>query len=247
MIRGLSLSAALSVAIGAFIAPASAQNTTAVTAEAMSDEVRRGLSWSGGRAAAAGDVQISLGPIDASARAVTTRASRRHGGADGVVDLALGTGWDLGAFRLRAEAIGHVFAGARGRMDYVEVGASASYGIGPLYSTLGIAVAPSQRAIGGSNVHIYANASAGVPGTPFTILAGLGHSSGNARDGTRAQRLRPGGDYLNWRLGLERRGERLTLGIDYIGTNVSRRDSFGEFADPRHAGDKLVGRAQVTF
>ncbi len=247
MIRALLLSAAFGLATCGFVTPAAAQITTSVTAEAMSDEIRRGLSWSGGRAAAGGDVQVSLGPIDASARAVTTRSSRRHGGADGVVDLALGTGWDLGAFRVRGEAVGHLFSGARGRLDYVEVGASASYGIGPLYSTIGISFAPSQRAIGSNNFHVYANANAGMPGTPFTILAGVGHSSGKVSDAVRAQRLRPGGDYLNWRLGIEHRSERLTVGVDYTGTNVSHADSFGEFADPKHAGDKLVGRAQITF
>ncbi len=246
MIWRLKLAGVLSAACG-FVTPALAQDTRSATVEAMSEEERRGLSWSEGRAAVAGDVRASLGQLDASARAVTLRDSVRHDGADGVVDLALGTGWDLGAVRVRANATGHLFAGARSQMDYVEAGVSASYGYGPLYATLGVVGAPSQTAIGGSNVYVYANANAGIPGTPFTVLAELGHSSGTVRDPVRAERLRPGGSYSNWRLGLEHRRDRLTIGIDYIGTDIARDVNAGRFADHRNASDRLIGRVQLSF
>jgi uncharacterized protein (TIGR02001 family) len=240
----LSLAAAAAV-------PAAAQDVPSAgvtaTAEVTSDEVRHGLSWSGGRAAIAGGLRGSLGALDGSVRAVTLRESPRHAGAAAVVDLRAGTGWDLGAIRLDATATGHLFAGARGRMDYVELGATAGYGYGPLYAALGVAVAPSQDAIGGSNVHLRADASAGIPGTPFTVLAGLGHSSGSVTDPLRAERLRPGGSYLDWRFGVEHRRDRLTFGIDYLGTDVAQADALGRFADARHASDRLVGRAQLSF
>jgi hypothetical protein len=233
----------------AAVTPAVAQDvpSAGVTAiaEVTSDEVRRGLSWSGGRAAVAGALRGSLGAVDASVRAVTLRDSPRRHGA--VVDLTAGTGWDLGAIRLDASAIAHLFAGARERMDYVELGATAGYGYGPVYATLGVAVAPSQEAIGGSNVHLRADANAGIPGTPFTLLAGLGHSSGGVADPLRAQRLRPGGSYLDWRLGVEHRRDRLTFGIDYLGSDVAPAGATGRFADAAHAGDRLVGRAQLSF
>ena len=247
MIANLTRAGMLGVAGWALVTPAVAQNARSASVEVMTDEVRRGLSWTEGRAAAAGDVRVSLGPIDASARAVTTRGSARHDGADAVVDLVVGTGWDLGAVRIRTDAIGHAFAGARGRMDYVEGAVSASYAYGPLYATVGVIGAPSQRAIGGSNVYVYANANAGIPGTPLTMLAEVGHSSGSVRDPSRVQRLRPGGSYTNWRLGLEHRRDRLTIGVDYIGTDVSRTATASRFADQRNAGDRIVGRVQVSF
>ncbi len=228
-------------------APAVAQRTPSITVEAGSDEARRGLSWSGGRAAVSGDVQASIGPIDGSVRVVTLRDSARHAGADAVIDLALSTGWDLGAVRVRVEGMSHLFAGARGQMDYHEIGASAGYGIGPLYATVGTTIAPSQRAIGGSNVYVYAAANAGIPGTPFTVLTRIGRSSGSVDDPDRARRLRPGGTYVDWRLGIERRRGALTLGVDYIGTDIDRRGPSSRFADLRHSGDRLVGRAQFTF
>jgi len=217
------------------------------TAEVTSDEVRRGLSWSGGRAALAGELRGTVGTIDGTARVVTLRDSPRHAGAGAVVDLTVGTGWDIGAIRLTASTTSHLFAGARGRMDYVELGAAAGYGYGPVYATLGVTVAPSQDAIGGSNVHIHGEANAGIPGTPFTVLAGLGHSSGSVDDPLRARRLRPGGSYMDWRLGVEHRRDRLTFGIDYLGTDIARTGVPGPFADTRHAGDRLVGRAQIAF
>ena len=247
MIRRIQLAGVLGVASCGLVTPAFAQDTPAITLEAMSEEERRGLSWTEGRAALGADLRVSRGRLDASARTVTLRNSVRHGGADAVVDLSVGTGWDLGAVQIRTDATGHAFAGARGRMDYVEAGVSASYAYGPLYATIGVIGAPSQRAIGGSNVHIYANANAGIPGTPFTVLAELGHSSGSVTDPVRAERLRPGGSYSNWRLGLEHRRDRLTIGADYIGTDIARTGTAGSFADRRNASDRIIGRVQVSF
>lgn len=228
-------------------APAHAQLSTNAGVEATSDENRRGISWSQGRASLSGDATVSGFGLDFSARVAALRGSDRHGGADAVADLTLGSGWDVGAVRLRAQASAHLFGGARADMDYAELGGSASYTYGPAYLTAGAIWAPEQRAIGGSNLYLYANASAGIPGTPLTAIAGLGHSSGTADDPVRAQRLRPGGDYTDWRLGAEYRRERLTLGVDYIGTDVTRADAFGPFADAGHASDRLVGRVRLDF
>jgi hypothetical protein len=232
------------------LAPAALAQTAPPTAgptigiEATTDERRRGLGWSGGRASASADALLTIGPVDASARIAATRGAARHGGADAVIDLGVGTGWDVGALRLRATAIGHLFTGARGGMDYVEATGSASYALGPLQVAGGAAFAPSQDAIGGSNLHLFADADAGIPGTPFTLVAGIGHSSGHVDDPVRAQRLRPGGDYTNWRLGVEHRQGPLTLALDYTGTDVARADTFGPFADARHAGDRILGRVR---
>ena len=247
MIRRYPWAGVAATALCSLSAQAVAQDSRSAGVEVASEEERRGLSWSEGRAVLAADAALSLGRIDASARLVTTRDSDRHAGADAVVDLNIGTGWDIGAIRLSAGATGHLFAGARQGMDYVEARAAAGYGYGPLYATIGVVAAPSQRAIGGSNVYTYASANAGIPGTPFTVLTELGHSSGSIDDAIRAQRLRPGGSYTNWRLGVEHRRGPLTLGVDYIGTDIARDAAIGPFADARHATDRLVGRARFIF
>lgn len=247
MIRRIRMAGVLGAASCGLITSAFAQDARPATLELMSEEERRGLSWSEGRAALAGDLRVSRGRLDASARTITLRNSVRHSGADAVVDLSVGTGWDLGAVRIHTDATGHAFVGARGRMDYVEAGASASYAYGPLYATLGVIGAPSQRAIGGSNVHAYATANVGIPGTPLTMLAEIGHSSGSVSDPVRAERLRPGGSYTNWRLGLEHRRNRLTIGVEYVGTDVSRTATASRFADRSNAGDRILGRVRVLF
>ncbi len=242
MIAGAAIAAASALLASA--RPARAQTGLSAGVEAATDEARRGISWSENRAALSADAAAGFGPVDASARVVTLRGSSRHGDADTVADIALGTGWDLGAIRVRAGGTAHLFSGARGKMDYGEVGASAGFTFGPLQVTGGADYAPSQDAIGGDNLFVYAAANAGVPGTPFTVVADIGRSSGDADDPVRAQRLRPGGNYSNWRLGVEHRTGPLTLAIDYVGTDIDRRDAFGPFADARHAGDRIIGRVR---
>jgi hypothetical protein len=222
--------------------PAAAQTSPLAGAELSNDEVRRGLSWSEGRAALSADALVVLGPVKASARAVTTRSSVRHDGADTGIDVALATGWNLGFIEMRTAATGHLFTGARDAMDYAEVGASASYNYGPAQLTAGAEFAPSQDTIGGSNLYLYFNVNAGIPGTPITLLAALGHSSGSTTDPVRVQRLRPDGSYTNWRLGAEHRRGPLTLAVDYIGTDIGHAVFAGPYADLAHAGDRIVGR-----
>ncbi|HEX8382089.1 MAG TPA: TorF family putative porin [Sphingomonas sp.] len=231
----------------AVVTPVLAQSSMAAGVEAASEEARRGLSWSRGRAVGSADVAVRSGPVDASARLVTLRGSTRHGNADAVADVAIGAEWDLGAMRLRPAATVHLFTGARGKMDYFELGTSGSFTYGPVQLIGGVTFAPPQDAIGGSNLFIHASANAGIPGTPLTVIADLGHSSGSVDDPLRSQRLRPGGAYANWRIGVERRRGPLTLAVDYIGTDVSRTDTEVPFADARHAGDRIIGRARLEL
>jgi len=190
----------ISLAAALLVAPTSATaQSISGAVEATNDEVRRGLSWSQGRASASADATATIGPVDASVRVAALRGSSRHADADAVADLSLATGWDLGAVRVRATAVGHLFTGADRSMDYVELGGAATYTLGPVRASAGALYAPSQRAIGGSNLYLYAGADAGIPGTPLTAIVQLGRSSGDVDDPVRAQRLRPGGRYMDWR------------------------------------------------
>ena len=47
----------------AVVAPAAAQDQLSIGIEVATDEVRRGLSWAEGRAAASADAFATLGPI----------------------------------------------------------------------------------------------------------------------------------------------------------------------------------------
>ncbi|KQN25186.1 hypothetical protein ASE86_02700 [Sphingomonas sp. Leaf33] len=229
-------------------APALAQSKPAIGAEATTHEVRRGLNWSGGRAALSADIAVDdLAGFDLLGRVVTTRESPRHAGADAVADLELGRGFDIGAVRLRASVTGHLFAGAAIDADYYELGATGSYTLGPVTLDAGAKYAPEQSSIGGDNLYLFANASGAIIGTPLTANAGIGRSTGQTDDPVRAGRLRPAGDYTDWRLGLSYGLSKVTLSLDYVGTNIDDRRTVSPFADPDHIGDRVVGRVRVAF
>ena len=228
--------------------PAAAQQRPAIGVELDSDENRRGLSWSGGRVSPSADIFVTSGALEASGRIVSLRDSDRHGGADVVGDVSLGASTTLGLVTLRGRVTGHLFGGAGFDADYYELGGSAAYTLGPVNVDAGADYAPSQDSIGGDNLYLHAGAQAGIPGTPWTVLAGIGHSSGKTDDPFRAARLRPGGDYSDWRLGVEHVTGPITLGLDYIGTDVSERAAAPFLlADAQHSGDRLVGRVRVSF
>lgn len=239
------IAAALPLALAVLPAAAPAQSKPSFGVEVTTDERRRGLSWSGGDPSISADAALSLAGFEADARVAALRGSPRHAGADAVADLTLGKTWGVGGLSLRARAIGHLFAGAREPMDYWEVGGTASYTFGPLQGEAGVTYAPSQSAIGGSNTYAFVGASAGIPATPFTISASAGRSMG-PDDRLRSARLRPGGDYTDWRIGVEHITGPLTLGVDYVGTDVPR-GAAGALADAGNSGDRLLARARLSF
>jgi uncharacterized protein (TIGR02001 family) len=224
---------------------AHAQAKPAVEVSVTTDERRRGLSWSDGDASASASVDLQLTGLNAGARVTALRGSARHAGADMVTDLTLGTGFDQSGVRLNVSAIGHLFTGANDRMDYGEVAADASYTFGPLQVEAGANYAPSQRSIGGSNFYLFAGANAGIPATPFTVSASLGRSIGSD-NGLRSDRLRPGGDYSDWRIGVDHVTGPLTVGLDYTGTNLSD-GMVDPIGDRRNSGKRLLARAQFSF
>lgn len=235
------------LAAGAFVPAAQAQSVD-FGVEATTDEVRRGLSWSDGEISASSDAYVGFAGLDASVRVAALRKSDRHANADVVADLALGKDWDAGAFTLRTEAIGHVFGGSDTGMNYAELGLGARYSIGPLEVAANAYYAPGQDAIGGDNLHLRASALAGIPAFPVSVAASVGYTSGDADNAVRAARLRPVGNYSDWKVGLEYNQYPFTVGLDYVGTDIdTSRVVASPFADVRHAGDKVVGRIRLSF
>lgn len=228
---------------GLWSVPAASQNLD-VGLEASTNEVRRGLSWSQDRASISGDAIVTSGQFEVFTRVAALRSSKRHDGSDAVLDLSVGHWWDLGAVRLRADATGHLFVGAQSNMDFAEIGLSASYSYGPLELTGGAALAPSQSAIGGNNLHLFVAAQSGIPSTPLTLNGRFGRSTGTVDDTARAQRLRPGGGYMDWRLGIEHRRQELSLGIEYVGTDASLAVPSEHHT---HFGDQIIAKVRLAF
>ncbi len=226
-------------------ASAQAVQQTSISAEIASDDRERGLSWSDGRPAASLSIGLPVTErLSLDVRAVTLRDSRRHGGADvaltGAARLALiQSAWNLGV-----GARGHVFAGQSG-MSYVELTGDLEHTVGPARFGLEAAFAPSQAAVGGTNLYVSARIDSGIPGTPLTLYGGAGHTSGSDR-AIRAARLRPGGDYFDYHVGLEYSRSVLAAGLRYSDTSIGRNEVGlrSPYVD-RHCGARLVAYLRV--
>ncbi|WP_347301859.1 TorF family putative porin [Croceibacterium sp. TMG7-5b_MA50] len=222
---------------------ASAQNVISVRpgVEMATEENRRGVSWSEGRATASADVALGIGALEGTARVGALRDAGLHGGADAVIDLGLAARQQAGPVELTAQGIVHLFTGAVGKQDYAELGVTAGYTLGPIRATGGAFYAPAQDAIGGSNLYLFAGADAGIPATPFTVYGHVGRSSGDVDDPLRASRLRPGGTYRDWRVGVDHVTGPLAFSLEYVGTDIPDRDAKGDH------DDRLVARARFSF
>ncbi len=216
--RGRLIAAAVLALAGGAAADAAVSGGIEVTSDAR----RRGISWSRGRVVPAVWADIARDALSLATTATATRGSRRHGGADAVIDVAPRYTRDLGAWRLAAGPTAHLFTGADGQ-DYVELDAAAGWSIGPLRLTGAASYAPRQRAIGGDNLYLTLRADAGIPGTPWTIAAGIGRSTGTTRAPIRANRLRPGGGYDDYRLAIEHVRDRFTMGGALTATSIGSR------------------------
>lgn len=227
--------------------PAVAQQALDFEASVLGDDRRRGLSWSQGKAAAQLRTDLALpAGFAASATASTARDATRHGGAAATLDLRAGYRHETGLLQLDGGLVAHIFAGGDGARDYGEIEASVGVGIGPLDLSVLAAYAPRQQAIGGSNLHRRVRLRDGVPGTPLSLSAHFGRSSGVVRDAIRAQRLRPGGAYADWGLRGDYALGRWTLSLAYSDTDIRRR-AVAVPADGRHAGAALVASAHFAF
>jgi uncharacterized protein (TIGR02001 family) len=104
--------------------------------------------------------------------------------------------------------------------DFFEPYASVTGSIGPVNVKVGAAFAPKQDAIGDeSNLYLYADPSIGIPGTPVTLKAHIGRSSGDSF-------LTLGNeDYLDWSIGADvKLFGPLTAGVAYVDTDLDKDD-----------------------
>ncbi len=105
-----------------------------------------------------------------------------------------------------------------------------------MQAKVGAAYAPDQDAIGGDNLYLYGQASAGIPTTPVTINAKLGRSNGSLAPGA--------GSYVDWSVGADYVLGPLTLGARYVDTDIARA---GVKAIDRLYDPKVVVSATIGF
>lgn len=241
----LALSLATTVTVSTVPAYGQAATRSGLSFEGTSDLRERGLGWSNGEAALVVDGTLAVtNNLSLEASAATLRGSERHGDSDlgltfGPRISAVAAGWSLSA-----GLTGRVFTG-EGSLDYVEIDGSAARSIGPAQIGIGVSFAPSQDAIGGENLYLHADAAVGVPGTPLTVYGGVGHTTGSSSDDPRAARLRPGGEYTDYYIGVERVQNNLALGLRYTDTSVDNDRGLSPYAD-RHDGSRVSAYVRFT-
>lgn len=76
--------------------------------------------------------------------------------------------------------IGYLYPDAGpGDFDYIELYGSLGFALGPAEATVGVAYAPEQDSLGGTdNFYIYTDLGVGIPGTPITVTGHLGYTDG---------------------------------------------------------------------
>ena len=245
---------ALTLAAAA-LAPLAAQAQGVLPAsaaiEATTDLRARGLGQSGGKAALLVDGTL---PVTSSfildARAATLRSSNRNGDAELGLEIAPQLRTASAGWTFTAGARAHLYLDA-GAMDYVELEGGVSRTLGPAWLRLGAAYAPSQDAIGGDNLYLSADAELGLPGTGFTLYAGAGHTLGSRKDDTlaamRAVRLRPDGDYTDYRLGIERSHLNLAYGMQFSDTTIDQSANRTSPYWDNDSGARVSGYMRVSF
>lgn len=202
-----------------------------LTVELSIDERRRGLSWNDEHASVRAALRLPVGdgPF-ISASVASLGGNNRHGGADAVIDLSAGFVRNMGAWRLSADVATHRFVDVR-NSGFVEVGGSAAFTLGPAMLDAFARFAPAQDAIGGQTLYIGTGVQAGIPGTPLSLSAHVGRSTGTNRGDDLARfRLRPQARYHDWSVGLDYVGRDWSAGLRYTDTDIAR--ALDNRADP---------------
>ncbi|QUL36646.1 TorF family putative porin [Erythrobacter sp. JK5] len=196
---------------------------------ALTSEYRfRGVDLSGGELAVQGGFDLShssgfyVGTWGSSLDEQTVGYGSTeldiYGGWTG--DLTDGLSADVGV-------IGYLYPDAGpGDFDYVEFYGSLSVGLGPASVTGGIAYAPEQDSLGGTdNLYLYTDVGVGIPNTPITINGHLGYTDGFLTFTTDSEAF-------DWSIGADFAIGPATLSAAYVGVEGDALiDPGGVFTD----------------
>ena len=185
-IRSLTAATILSTS-AIFAAPALAQDASesSITVSAnvaIASEYRfRGVDLSGGDLAIQGGVDVAhdsgfyvgtwASSLDEDTVGYGSTELDIYGGWSG--DLTEGVSLDVGVIQ-------YIYPNAGpGDFDYTEFYGSVGFTFGPAEATVGVAYAPEQDSLGGTdNIYVYTDLGIGVPGTPLTVTGHLGYTDG---------------------------------------------------------------------
>lgn len=245
----------LAVALTSAATPAFAQAadepappvTVSGSATIASDYRFRGVSQSDQEMAVQGGITVSHeSGVYAGVWASNLAGWGTFGGANMELDLIAGYKAKLSdAATLDVGATWYMYPGGADETDFVEPYVKLTGTTGPATLTAGLAYAPKQQALGRwyftgadaaagvyndpgaahDNTYVWGDAAVAVVGTPLTAKAHIGHSWGNPGLGPNATSVAPTGRYWDWSLGADATWRNLTLGIAYVGTDISDADA----------------------
>jgi uncharacterized protein (TIGR02001 family) len=162
----------------------------------------------------------------------------------------------------------YLYPGGASKTDFAEPYVKLSGTIGPASVTAGVAYAPKQQALGQwynsgksavagvydnpgdkkENFYIWTDAAAGIPSTPVTLKGHIGYSKGNPGLGPNGTSVTPTGEYFDWLLGADIAVGRVTLGIAYVDTDITKRESgylYPNFSSTKDGSS--IARQKVVF
>jgi uncharacterized protein (TIGR02001 family) len=196
------------------------------TLAVVSDYRFRGVSLSNKKAAVQGSLQLNTEP--GFFAGVWASNIAEYGGADVEVDLYGGWTGALGPATATVGVYSYLYPGGS-NVDVYELYGSLGYTIATVTATVGLNIAPDQKNLATSSRYAYLNLAAGIPDTPVTLKANIGHERGSfVVDGS--GRTTEKFDYL---VGADVKYEFLTLGLAYIGNDLPEKDRFNTTAKNR--------------
>ena len=236
-----SLMAATILAGSALVAtPAMAQEVSISGNAALTTEYRfRGVDLSGGSIAIQGGIDVGhesgiyVGTWGSSLDEDTVGYGHTeldlYGGWSG--DLTDGVAFDVGV-------IAYMYPDAGpGDFDYIEFYTSLGFSLGPASATVGLAYAPDQDSLGGTdNIYLYTDLGVSIPDTPLSVSAHLGYTDGFLT-------YTPDSKAFDWSIGADLAlSDNLSLGVAYIGAEGEYAPGAYDFTD-----DAFVGTLAVSF
>lgn len=124
-----------------------------------------------------------------------------------------------------------------GDFDYIEFYSSVGFTFGPADTTLGVAYAPEQDSLGGTdNLYLYADLGVGIPDTPVSIAGHVGYTDGFLTYTSNSKAW-------DWSIGADFAvSENLSVGVAYTGAE-------GDIVPPNYnfVDDAFVGTLSVSF
>lgn len=161
--------------------------------------------------------------------------------------LANGLGFDVGMLYYFYVDAPNKFGGADNDTDFFEPYASVNYTLGPVNVKVGGNYAwNGQSGLGGDDsLYLYSNLAASIPNTPVKLLGHIGRSKGALG----AFNLDPSDDtYVDWSLGAEVSQKGITLGLQYVDTDITSTRIGGERFNGLVGGNQtLLGYLTFAF